>query len=631
MERKANFIRERGISRKLLDEPHALSINDILALLSGHRSGLSTEESAARLQRDGPNRLPEAKRRSPLLRFLAHFNNVLIYVLLASAVTTGALGHVADTAVILAVVIANAIIGFIQEGRAEQAMSAIRQMLSPHTTVLRDGRRVNVDSADVVPGDVVILEAGDKVPADLRLMEAAGLRVEEAVLTGESVPVEKLIQPVAADAPLGDRDCMAYSGTLVAGGTGRGLVVATGVNTEIGKISGMLSRVETLTTPLTRQMDRFARWLTILILSVAAVLLVYGYFVGHLPFVELFMIVVGLSVAAIPEGLPAVLTITLAVGVRAMARRNAIVRRLPAIETLGSVSVICTDKTGTLTRNEMVAASIATADHVYSVSGEGYAPEGIIRLGDADVDPRGISYWLSWLGRPPFATRRPCIITPMVGRSKVTLWRAPFTRLPERSCRMGPTVSPNGRGRTPSLSMPMRATWPRFTMTTLAMPKSTRRARPSVFSPCVRVRGKRTAGKRHSTPIGGLVRSCPSPRRDNACSHWRTICASEPSHPNASDVDGKLVLLGLIGLIDPPRNEVIDAVRECRGAGIRVKMITGDHAVTAAAIARQIGLQNPDGVLTGPEIERMSAAELAIAVVDADASPEPAQSTSYAS
>ena len=240
----------------------------------------------------------------------------------------------ADTAVILAVIVANAVIGFIQEGRAEQAMSAIRQMLSPRTAVLRDGRRVSIDSAEVVPGDVVLLEAGDKVPADLRLMEAAGLRIEEAVLTGESVPVEKFTQPVAAETALGDRACMAFSGTLVAGGAGRGVVVATGANTEIGKISGMLSRVETLTTPLTRQMDRFARWLTILILAIAAVLLVYGYFVGHLPFAELFMAVVGLSVAAIPEGLPAVLTITLAVGVQAMARRNAIVRRLPAIETL---------------------------------------------------------------------------------------------------------------------------------------------------------------------------------------------------------------------------------------------------------------------------------------------------------
>ena len=375
------------MTHEAVSQPHALNVDNILDLLAGDRQGLSADEAAERLRHHGPNRLPEARGRRPVLRFFAHFHNVLIYVLLGSALITAALGHAADTAVILAVVVANAIIGFIQEGRAEQAMIAIRQMLSPHTAVLRDGRRISIDSAELVPGDLVLLEAGDRVPADLRLIEAAGLRIEEAVLTGESIPVEKTLPPVAKETPLGDRACMAYSGTLVAGGTGRGLVVATGASTEIGKISGMLSLVEKLSTPLIEQMDGFARWLTVLILLIAAVLLVYGYFVGHLPFAKLFMAVVGLSVAAIPEGLPAVLTITLAVGVQAMAGRNAIVRRLPAIETLGSVSVICTDKTGTLTRNEMMVASIATADHICSVSGDGYAPEGSIRLLDADVDP----------------------------------------------------------------------------------------------------------------------------------------------------------------------------------------------------------------------------------------------------
>ncbi|WP_290997199.1 HAD-IC family P-type ATPase [Hyphomicrobium sp.] len=350
---------------------HAVSPDDALRSLQATAAGLSSTEAARRLAEHGPNRLPEPPKRSAVLRFLAHFHNVLIYVLIASAAVTAALQHWADTGVILAVVIVNAIIGFVQEGRAEQAMAAIRSMLAPRSAVLRGGRRQSVDAADLVPGDIVLIEAGDRVPADLRLIEARGLKTEEAILTGESVPVEKGTAPVAMDAALGDRTSMLFSGTLVAAGAGHGVVAATGMGTQIGRISGMLSEVQTLTTPLVEQMDTFARWLTVFILIVAGTLLAYGYFVGHLPFAELFMAVVGLSVAAIPEGLPAVLTITLAVGVQAMARRNAIVRRLPAIETLGSVSVICSDKTGTLTGNEMMAATLAATEHTYSIGGEG--------------------------------------------------------------------------------------------------------------------------------------------------------------------------------------------------------------------------------------------------------------------
>ncbi|MDZ4736066.1 MAG: HAD-IC family P-type ATPase [Rhodospirillaceae bacterium] len=363
---------------------HARTASESLTTFDTTPTGLNDADAAARLETHGSNRLPAPPKRSPVLRFLAHFHNVLIYVLIGSAIITASLEHFIDTGVILAVVIANAIIGFIQEGRAEQAMAAIRQMLAPHTSVLRNGRRVSIDSAAVVPGDVVLLEAGEKVPADLRLLEARGLRIEEAILTGESVPAEKSVKPVAEGAALGDRTCMAYSGTLVAAGSGRGVVTATGSSTEIGRISAMLSQVEILTTPLVRQMNAFARWLTLFILLIAAVLLAYGYFVGHADFAELFMAVVGLIVAAVPEGLPAVLTITLAIGVRAMARRNAIVRRLPAIETLGSVSVICSDKTGTLTRNEMMVASIAIMGHTYTVDGEGYAPEGTVRPSEMD-------------------------------------------------------------------------------------------------------------------------------------------------------------------------------------------------------------------------------------------------------
>ncbi|WP_419905960.1 cation-translocating P-type ATPase [Kiloniella sp.] len=287
----------------------------------------------------------------------------------------------------MAVVIANAIIGFVQEGKAEKAMDAIRHMLAPHANVLRSGQRMSIEGKTLVPGDIVLLEAGDKIPADLRLLTAHGLSVQEAILTGESVPVEKHIISLAKDAPLGDRSCMAFSSTLVTSGQGQGVVVTTGENTQVGRISGLLSEVEIPTTPLVTQMGVFAKWLTILILMIAVSLLAYGYLVGHHDFTELFMAVVGLSVAAIPEGLPAVLTITLAVGVQEMARRNAIVRRLPAIETLGSVSVICTDKTGTLTRNEMMVVSTFTRRHLFTLEGNGYEPKGTLILENSRIYP----------------------------------------------------------------------------------------------------------------------------------------------------------------------------------------------------------------------------------------------------
>jgi magnesium-transporting ATPase (P-type) len=306
-------------------------------------------------------------------------------VLLGSAVITAAMQHFVDMAVILAVVIANAVIGFIQEGKAEKAMESIRKMLAPQAAVLRDGERHSIDGAGWSRRH---RPAGGRRQGSRRPAADphSGLQIQEAILTGESVPADKATAPVAADAALGDRSCMAFSGTMVTSGQGSGVVAATGADTEIGRISGLLADVEVLTTPLVRQMNVFAKWLTVLILLIAAILLVFGYFVEHHDFTEMFMAVVGLSVAAIPEGLPAVLTITLAVGVQAMARRNAIVRRLPAIETLGSVSVICTDKTGTLTRNEMMVASVALSGHRFSFEGSGYEPDGAVWLADSRVN-----------------------------------------------------------------------------------------------------------------------------------------------------------------------------------------------------------------------------------------------------
>lgn len=296
-----NVIEVHCSTTSALTDPHARSGEGCLLALAAGPQGLTGAEATRRLAEHGPNHMPEVRGHGPVLRFLMHFHNVLIYVLLGAAVVTATLQHWVDTGVILAVVMANAMIGFVQEGKAEAAMAAIRQMLAPRAAVLRDGQRLTVDAAEIVPGDIVLLEAGDKVPADLRVLEARGLAAQEAILTGESVPVEKETDPVAADAALGDRRSMLWSGTLVTQGTARGLAVATGPGTEIGRIGGLLAGVEQLTTPLVAQMDHFARWLSFLILLAAGLLLVYGYFVGHHEFNEMFMAVVGVAVAAIPR------------------------------------------------------------------------------------------------------------------------------------------------------------------------------------------------------------------------------------------------------------------------------------------------------------------------------------------
>ncbi len=575
-----------------LTNPHTLDQADCLAALEASPAGLTSPEAEKRLADHGPNRLPEVRARGPMVRFLRQFHNVLIYVLIGAAVVTGALQHWVDTGVILAVVLANAIIGFIQEGKAEAAMVAIRGMLAPKAAVLRDGRRVSVHGADLVPGDIVLLEAGDKVPADLRVIEARGLAAQEAILTGESVPVEKGQSPVAADAALGDRRSMLWSGTLVTQGTARGLVVATGQATEIGRIGGLLAGVEQLTTPLVAQIDHFARWLSVLILLVAGLLLVWGYYVGHMPFADLFMAVVGVAVAAIPEGLPAVMTITLAIGVQAMARRNAIVRRLPAIEAIGSVSVICTDKTGTLTRNEMVVAAAETVDGAFAVGGAGYAPQGAI------TPP----------GKLERLARAAALCNDASLHHKDGVWAVEGDPMEGALLAFAGKVGGDHAARRLD-----------------AIPFDSRHRFMAVLTegPQGRVTYVKGAPER-------VLRMCVGIDMH----HWRDraeamarrglrvlALAERPEvgeHIDTAMLDHSLTFLGLVGLIDPPRPEAIAAVVECRAAGIRVKMITGDHAGTAAAIAAQIGLANPHRVLTGADLDKLDDAQLALEVTDVD-------------
>jgi calcium-translocating P-type ATPase len=575
-----------------ITNPHAVFAADCLVSLAATPDGLTAPEAARRLAEHGPNRLPPVQSSGPVVRFLRQFHHVLIYVLIGAALVTGALQHWVDTGVILAVVLANAVIGFIQEGKAEAAMAAIRNMLAPKAAVLRDGLRVSVDGADLVPGDIVLLEAGDKVPADLRVIEARGLAAQEAILTGESVPVEKGQTPVAADVALGDRRSMLWSGTLVTQGTARGLVVSTGQATEIGRIGGLLAGVEQLTTPLVAQIDHFTRWLSFLILLLAALLLAWGYFVVHMPFSDLFMAVVGVAVAAIPEGLPAVMTITLAIGVQAMARRNAIVRRLPAIEAIGSVSVICTDKTGTLTRNEMVVTVAQTASGTFAIAGEGYAPEGAIT-------PAGD------LGRLALAA---ALCNDARLYLKDGVWAV------EGDPMEGALLAFAGK-----------AGGDRSAQRLDAIPFDSRHRFMAVLSKGATGRLIHVKGAPER-----VLRMCAE--LDQA--HWHKLAetlakrglrvlafaqrAETGDQIDPKALEGGLTFLGLVGLIDPPRPEAIAAVAECRAAGIRVKMITGDHAGTAAAIGAQIGLDNTHRVLTGADLDKLDDAQLAQEVADVD-------------
>ena len=359
---------------------HAISAREVVSRLATNgEKGLDAAEASSRHQKYGPNRLPEGKKRGPFMRFLAQFNNILVYVLLGAGFIKLMLNLWVDAGIIFGVVILNALLGFIQEGKAEKALDSIRNMLSAEARTLRGGETRMIPAEQLVPGDIVILESGDKIPADLRLVDAKNLRTEEAALTGESVPADKTTDAVPANATVGDRENMAFSGTMVVSGRATGVVVATGSETELGRINQLLTGVSPLETPLLRQIKKFGYTITATIGVISVLIFAYGKWVKGMDFVELFQAVVGIAVSLIPEGLPALITITLAIGVQRMAQRNAIIRRLPAVETLGSVSRICSDKTGTLTLMEMMVVSAVTGESAYQITGDGYSPEGEIR------------------------------------------------------------------------------------------------------------------------------------------------------------------------------------------------------------------------------------------------------------
>ena len=598
------------MSEQVSNPPHArawhtLQIQEVLDTLDIDGEGLSDSEAHRRLAIHGENRLPAAPRRSWLIRLLAQFHNVLIYVLLVAGVVTALLGHLVDSGVIAAVVMVNGLIGFIQEGKAEKAIDAVRNMLSAQATVIRAGYRQQVAAEQLVPGDLVFIQSGDRVPADLRLLRLKELRVEEAILTGESVPVAKNVETVAEHAPLGDRRCLAYSGTFVTYGQGTGVVVETGSRTEVGRISNMLAEVSVLSTPLTRQLASFARWLTGAILFIALLTVTFGSVIREYPLDEMFLAAVGLAVAAIPEGLPAVITIALAIGVQRMARRNAIIRRLPAVETLGSVSVICSDKTGTLTRNEMTVRAVATVDAVIDVSGAGYDPHGSFAIEGrellADDTPALTQLCLAGML---------CNDATLVEQDRQWMVHGDPTEGALIVLGMKAGLDPKTLAR----SLPR---------TDLIPFESEHRLMASLHhdhkgNGFIYVKGayeavvQRCQAQRsaiaeqpldHGYWLGLQERLAASGQRTLAIAVKHTDLSQQALQ--FDDIRGGLVMLGLVGIMDPPRDEAISAVATCLKAGIQVKMITGDHASTATAIASQMGMASHRKALTGVDLEEL--------------------------
>jgi magnesium-transporting ATPase (P-type) len=597
---------------------HAMDTGEVLSVLATDDQGLDGAEVRGRLKEYGPNMLPEPERPGPLRRFLSQFNNMLIYVLLAAAVFTGFLEEWVDMGVILGVVVINALIGFIQEGKAERAMEAIRGMLSPKATVLRDGEEQDIQARDLVPGDIVLLKSGDRVPADMRVLMSRNVQVEEAALTGESVPVGKQVMPVPEDAPLGDRLSMAYSSTLVTTGQLRGVVVATAENAEIGRISQMVSGVETLSTPLLRKIDAFGKSLSVAIVVLAAVVFAMGYFLRGFGAGEMFMAVVSLAVAAIPEGLPAIMTITLALGVQRMARRKAIVRKLPAVETLGSVTVICSDKTGTLTRNEMIVAEVATAGRLFEVSGIACRPRGefcvdgeivepddhprvvdVARAGLLSSNARLLHRGDEWVIEGP----------PTEGSMVVLAYKARMNRKKELESHPRLDEIPFESERRYMASLHKTPDGGRVIFL--------KGAPERVLSMC--------SAQRASNGDDELMdREFWSGQEDDLASRGQRVLAIASKRLD-HDADTLVVeelegftLLGLVGIIDPPREEAIRAIEKCQEAGIKVKMITGDHMLTAKSIGAAMGIGDGENAVSGQELELARGEKLARLVEEND-------------
>ncbi|MFR9798577.1 HAD-IC family P-type ATPase [Streptomyces sp. MS06] len=610
---------------------HALAAREVVLLLETDADGgLSGEEAALRLERYGPNELPPAAGAGLLRRAVAQFHHPLVHVLLAAGVITAVLGEYVDSAVIFGVVLVNALVGFVQESRAETALEGLRAMVRTTATVVRRGRQRQVPSSALVPGDLVLVEAGDRVPADVRLVRADDLRVDESALTGESAPVAKDEVVLHPRTPVADRRNMLHSGTLVTAGRGAGVAVATGPETELGAIHRLVGAAETLATPLTAKLAAFSRILTAVILALAAMTFAIGLVRGQ-EAVPTFTAAVALAVGAIPEGLPAAVTITLAIGVARMARRRAVIRRLPAVETLGSTTVICSDKTGTLTENQMTVRTVRTPDAAFDITGSGYAPDGDVRGPDGSAAPAEADRAL-WWSLLAGAGCNDAVLTRRDGR---------WDLLGDPT--EGAMLAAAAKGGLPAAEVNER--FPRID----TIPFSSERQYMATLhrttgGPVVLAKGsvERITGmcRRQMAADGGVRPLDPAAvlaAAEQLASAGMRVLATAVRPPGEADtlgereLPGTLVLTGLQAMLDPPREAATAAVAACRTAGITVKMITGDHAATASAVADRIGLLDRPGgngrrVLTGADLAALPAQEYPGAVdrahVFARVSPE---------
>jgi Ca2+-transporting ATPase len=594
---------------------HHLPIDEVTELLESDREqGLDRFAVEHRLAEFGPNTITAQKGQGPLIRFLLQFHQPLIYILIASGVITAFLQEWVDSGVIFGVVLVNAIIGYLQEAKAVNALAALARTMTTEATVLRQGEKRRLPATELVVGDIVFLQSGDKVPADLRLFQVRDLQIAEAALTGESAPVAKDHGRHGRDTVLADRRNMAYASTLVTYGQGRGMVTATGDATEVGRISQLISAAEALATPLTRKISEFSNVLLYVILGLAGLTIVVGLLRGQ-AFVDMFMAAVALAVGAIPEGLPAAVTITLAIGVSRMAQKRAIIRKLPAVETLGSTTVICTDKTGTLTENQMTVQEIVAGGLSYMVDGAGYNPR-LGRIAEPEAASAGTSPALLECLRAGLLCNDSQLVEEEEG-----VWQVhgdPTEGALLTSARKG------------GLGPETVAASPRLDTVPFESEHQYMASLHEVGSGAPRLvylkGGVEAVLARCASQLDELGN--PVPLRDAeihgavegmAAKGLRVLAmASKEMGPQTSEIhhgdltDG-LVFLGLQGMIDPPRPEAVAAVKICQAAGIRVKMITGDHPLTAAAIARQVGLYNLDStqgegapVLTGAELEKLS-------------------------
>ncbi|SEM01601.1 Ca2+-transporting ATPase [Syntrophus gentianae] len=590
---------------------HYLPAEEVIDLLDGNpEGGLDLFEVNHRREHFGSNVLTTKKGRGPLLRFFLQFHQPLVYILLAATLITLLLREWVDAGVIFGVVLVNALIGFLQESKAVKAMEALARTMVTEATVLRSGEKRRISSVEVVPGDIVLLQSGDKAPADLRLISARDLQVDESALTGESVAVQKCSRTLPHDTILADRRNMVYGSSLVTYGQGMGIIVAIGDATEVGKISELLSATEELETPLLRKIAAFSKVLLYVILSLAVVTFGVGLLRGQSA-LEMFMASVALAVGAIPEGLPAAMTITLAIGVARMARKRAIIRKLPAVETLGSTTVICSDKTGTLTENQMTVQEILAGPDLYTVTGGGYAPAGGI------LTPDGAA-----LRNLPVALEE-CLRCGLLCNDSVLVEKEGRWIVegdPTEGALLAAAAKGGLSGQEESKKLPRLDTIPfesqhQYMATLHSVPEENPvvYAKGSVESILIRCHSALSSeGEPLKLDADGILETVEA----MAAKGLRVLAFSRMELPEGKkrisheDVAEGMTFLGLQGMIDPPRAEAVEAVKNCHSAGVRVKMITGDHAVTASAIARKIGLAHGEKVLTGRELAEMTDSEL---------------------